>query len=171
SLALDPQTGRPTVVGVHTFGYSLFASHSAEDGWNDVITLWDAESGELLGHGVYPRSDPDPPGLVSPDGRLLARHSRDSSPGKTVVLDAPLHGRGGFLLEQPDALSPPSLFTPDGQTLIALTTARLPENAPGPATGASTVRLWEVRTGRQRLEFPLPFTVRAVGKAARFEPL
>jgi WD40 repeat protein len=147
-----------------------------DGGWKDVVTLWDAESGELFAYRVSTRTFPDPPGLISPDGRLLARQYYDYSAGappagKTIMIDPAFTGRGGIRWNPPDDLSPHSLFTPDGQTLITLTTRHPPANETGAAMGPSSIRLWEVRSGRQRLEFTLPFTVPALGKAARFEPL
>jgi WD40 repeat protein len=166
SLAADPQTGRPLVVGLHSFGRGGLES-GASGIWRDVVTLWDAESGELLTHRVYSRYFSDPTALVSPDGRLLARQAPNSPSGTSVVLDSAFSGRDGFQRKQPDDLSPHSLFTPDSQTLITLTSRRPPENTTAPATGASTIRLWEARSGRQRFEFAVP----AFGKASRFEPL
>jgi WD40 repeat protein len=171
SLVTDPRTGKAAVVGVTTYGHSPYTLQEPENGWRDVLTVWDAETGAPLGHRVYPRPYPDPPGRVSPDGRLLVRQYYDYPNGKVIEIDSALTGRGGFKLWPPDDLSPHGLFTPDGQTLVTLTTHRPPENPAGPAEGVTTVRLWEVRTGRERFAFVLPFTVPAVGKAARFEPL
>ena len=157
SLTHDPQTGRPAVLGLHSFGPSELLSLQKYE-WKDVITLWDAESGELLAHRAYSRGRDDRHRVVvSPDGRWLARPSHAPTTDISVDLSPALGGRGSFQLPHPGDDSPHSLFTPDGQTLITVTRKRSPANAAGDPVESHTVRLWEVRTGKKRLEFPVPF--------------
>jgi WD40 repeat protein len=159
ALIHDPHTGRPAVVGVHSLGPPLDLTSPRKHDWQEVVTLWDAESGELLAHRTYPLNIFDDTGVVSPDGRLLARQCHDSTTertGKSVLLDSALSGRGLFKLKQPDDPAPCYFFTPDGQTLITATSKRTPEKAEGRRVVTSTIHLWEVRSGKQRLEFTLP---------------
>ncbi|HEX5269079.1 MAG TPA: hypothetical protein VFW33_01265, partial [Gemmataceae bacterium] len=78
SLTLDPKTGRPAVFGLHTVGPSPVVSDAK--GWKEVVTLHDAESGELLAHRTYMRNYFYSTSRISPDGRLIARPSHHSSP-------------------------------------------------------------------------------------------
>jgi RNA polymerase sigma factor (sigma-70 family) len=163
-LTHDPQTGRPAVLGLHSFGPSPLTSAEPHYRWKDVVTLSDAESGELLAHrtDVWGRYDLTGP-AVSPDGRWLVRHSHDPASDTAVELSPALGGRGALKLMHPGDLLPHYLFTPDGQTLITITRRLPPEPPAGGLVDPITVRLWEVRTGKKRLEFTLPLT----GKASR----
>jgi RNA polymerase sigma factor (sigma-70 family) len=153
SLTLDPQTGKPAVFGLHTFG-PIPELSCPKHGWTSVVTLWDAESGELLAKRAYPLSGFYQTGVVSPDGRLLARDAYDSST-HVVVIESAFSSRDSFKLKQPSAILCDYLFSPDGQTLIAETRKRPSENSVSPVE-TSTIHLWEVRSGKQRLEFTLP---------------
>ncbi|HEV3386935.1 MAG TPA: sigma-70 family RNA polymerase sigma factor, partial [Gemmata sp.] len=154
SLTLDPQTGRPAVFGLHTFGPALCLS-DPKHGWTTVVTLWDAESGELLAHRAYPLNGFSHTGVISPDGRLLARDAYDSST-HVVVIESAFSGRGSFKLKQPDDILCDFLFSPDGQTLIT-GTRKSPRDKSVTPLDTSAIHLWEVRSGKQRLGFTLPF--------------
>jgi RNA polymerase sigma factor (sigma-70 family) len=168
SLTHDPQTGRPAVLGLHSFGPSPDLSEGPEYRWKDVVTLWDAESGELLAHQTYTRDRYEwKLAVISPDGRWLARGSYDAAGEASVEVRPAFGGSGSVRLPHPDDRAPHCLFTPDGQTLITVTRKRTPEGKPAEP---DTVRLWEVRSGRKRLEFTLPFARVVVGNASRSTP-
>ncbi|MCI0704257.1 MAG: sigma-70 family RNA polymerase sigma factor [Planctomycetia bacterium] len=153
-LTHDPQTGRPAVLALHSFGPSPFLSEPKYK-WKEAITLLDAESGELLAFRIYSRNRYHSDGVIaSPDGRLLARVSYDLATDVSVELRSAF-GRGSFTLPHPGDHSPRSLFAPDSQTLITVTRKRSSEKPAG-APEPSTIRLWEVRSGKKRLEFSLP---------------
>src|SRR5262245_29096530 len=181
-LTRDPQTGRPAILGLHRFGPSPLLSAEAKSRWKEVVTLWDAESGELLAHRGWSRSSFDSDEVVvSPDGRWLARQVCDPVTDTSIELSSALGGRGSFKLPHPGDHTPRSLFTPDSQTLITVTRKRSPEPTAGkPAEPSivmagkpaepSIVRLWEVRSGQKRLEFSVPFepSMLAVSPDGRF---
>jgi len=154
TLTYDPQSGRPAVFGLHTFGPSPCLS-GPKHGWTCVVTLWDAESAELLAHRAYPLDGFGHSGVVSPDGRLLARDAYDVST-PVVVVESAFSGRGSFKLKQPDDILSAFLFSPDGQTLITGTRKSPREKSITPVD-TCTIHLWEVRSGKKRLEFVLPF--------------
>jgi WD40 repeat protein len=151
SLTLDPKTRRPAVFGLHTFGPSPWVP--SEKVWKEVVTLHDAESGELLAHRTYARDRSGSTGRISPDGRLLARASPDSS--ASVELEPVFGGGGSFELGQPRCYD--YLFTPDGQTLITVTGKWSAEKPAGRPAATFTIHLWEIRSGGQRLAFTVPF--------------
>jgi WD40 repeat protein len=170
-LTHDPRTGRPAVLGLHAFGPVPYISPDSKHRWKDVVTLVDAESGEPLAHRTDVREHYDWEGAaVSPDGRWLARYSHDPAPDVAVELTPALGGRGSIQLVHPGELGPRYLFTSDGQTLVTMTRRPLPEPPAAGPVGPNTVRLWEIRTGRVRAEFALPFTLTLIGKARRFDP-
>src|SRR5262249_39652684 len=154
SLTHDPRTGRPAVLGLHAFGPNPDRSDEGTYRWKEVVTLWDAESGELLSHRSDSRAAYHLDEMVfSPDGRWLVRTSYSS-----VELSPAFGGRGSVNLPHPaGAFYQHSLFTPDCQTLITVARKRTPNIVAG-SEEPDTVRLWEVRTGKKRLEFTLPLT-------------
>jgi WD40 repeat protein len=154
TLTDDPRTGRPAVFGLHTFGPSPCLS-GPKHGWTAVVTLWDAASGELLAHRAYPQSGFGHTAVVSPDGQLLARDDYVSST-PVVILESAFSGRGQFKLKQPDDILSAFLFTPDGQTLIT-GTRKSPRDKSITPVDTCTIHLWEVRSGKKRLEFTLPY--------------
>src|SRR5262245_4045179 len=163
SLTHDPRTGRPAVLGLHAFGPSPDRSEEGDYRWKEVVTLWDAESGELLSHRTDSRGAYHPDEVVlSPDGRWLARTSHSD---RSVELRPAFGGRGSVKLPYPAGeYSQHSLFTPDGQTLITVSKKRPPNNAAGGSAEPDTVRLWEVPTGTAPLEFTAPLTGRRRGQ-------
>jgi RNA polymerase sigma factor (sigma-70 family) len=169
SLALDPRTGKPAVLGTHSFGPTPFLS-DPKHGSSTVITLWDAESGELLAHRAFAlnswkwgRSLIE----VSPDGAWLARESYDSTTRMPLVLlESVLTGRAAIALPHKDELDPEVLFTPDGQSLVTIAMT----NPKSSAANTSTIQVRELRSGKVRVEFVVPFacTVLAVSPDGRF---
>ena len=165
AAGLDPGTGRPAVFG-------LVPAAKTD---RKLIARWDARSGELLGRRTFATGRFDWFRAVSPDGRLVARETCDlQADGDTelsamlgrqsVVLEDALTGNPLLQLNQPDYLqSGSTLFTPDGQSLITWTSTY---PAGGKLPGVSTVRVWEVRSGKQRFAFSLP----VIGKWWEFEP-
>jgi hypothetical protein len=165
SVCLDPRAGRPAVFGMFPSadGRKLLA-------WRDEV------SGELLVHRASSGKGVDRFAAVSSNGQLIARETSDL-PGdgigvelsevlgrQSVVLEDALTGSRLLALQQPDYLQTDSTtFTPDGHSVVTWTST-YPEN--GRLPGVTTVRLWEVRTGRQRLAFSLP----VIGKWWEFEP-
>ena len=57
-------------------------------------------------------------------------------------------------------------FTPDSQTLIAVTQTMPHNDRPDTSRDLGTVHLWEVRSGKKRFEFSLPFTPAAIAASA-----
>jgi RNA polymerase sigma factor (sigma-70 family) len=168
SPCLDPQTGRPAVFGLVTEAHNR----------RKVVARWDAASGALLAHRPFPLGNYDRFLAVSPDGRLIARETcdlPDNNRGGTSVADMLGHqaivledaATGALLLRlnQPDYLmgTRAIAFTPDGQA-FATWTSTYPDDGKKP--GVNTVRLWELRSGKQRLAIPLP----VVGSWWEFEP-
>ncbi|HEY8503550.1 MAG TPA: sigma factor-like helix-turn-helix DNA-binding protein [Gemmataceae bacterium] len=162
SLTLDPRSGRPAVLGLHSFGPSPVLLEPKYR-YKEVVTLWDAEAGELLAHRAYSRDRYDHnQRIVSPDGRWLARTAHEPLQGRDgvrvwVEVNAALSGGGSFTLEHATDPGQPCLFTPDGQTLVTVATKRSPEKPDGDSPVTCVIRLWEMRTGGVRLEFPVPF--------------
>jgi WD40 repeat protein len=159
----DPRTGRPAVLGLAR----------AEKNQKVIAALWDAASGELLARRPF-AGDLD--ATLSPDGRWLAREVISLPPGvkvadaancMAVVIEDAATGTGLLRIEQPDCLQGNSLhFTPDGQSVVTWTTLYpRGRNAWAPA-GTTTVRLWELRTGKERLAFTLP----VIGEHWAYEP-
>src|SRR5205823_3539418 len=152
----DPRTGRAAVFGLVP----------AKGGGRRLVAFWDAASGELLAE--RPLEDRRHAGAVavSAAGRLLAREVTDLPPGvetadardcMAVVIEDTLTGTGLLRVEQPDCLQRGSVgLTPDGHSLVTWTTAYPHGRHDGAPAGTTTVRLWEVRAGRQRLAFTLP---------------
>src|SRR5262249_12575495 len=139
SLTHDPRTGRPAVLGLHAFGPDQDGSEKG-DWWKEVVTLWDAESGELLAHWSDSQATYSPDERVlSPDGRWLVRTPNFDT---SVELRPAFGGRGSVTLPHPAGeFSRHSLFTPDGQTLITVARKRTPNNAAGGSAEPDTVRL------------------------------
>ena len=149
-------------------------------GRNNRVALWDAESGELLAHRPFSDGRQDRFAAASPDGRLVARETcapRDEGKqavelsetlgGYSVVVEDALTGRAIGEVRQPDYLQGhATLFTPDGQSLVTWTSTYPPRGENGTPPGTTTVRLWEVRTGKERLAFALP----VIGTWWEFEP-
>jgi RNA polymerase sigma factor (sigma-70 family) len=172
---LDPATGRPAVFGLLP----------ARDGGRLVVARWDAASGELLGRRAVSTGSFDRISAISPDGRLVVRETCDpvadgkSGPGgkgvgveemlgrQSVVLEDALTGSVRLRLGQPDYLQNRSAaFTPDGQALITWTSTYPPRGPNGTPPGRTTIRLWELRSGKERLAIALP----VIGKWWEFEP-
>jgi WD40 repeat protein len=83
-----------------------------------------------------------------------------------VVEDA-LTGQALVQTRQPDYLQSSSVpFNPDGQSFVTITSTYPPRGVNGTPPGTTTVRLWELRTGKQRLGFDLP----VIGRWWEFEP-
>jgi hypothetical protein len=86
---------------------------------------------------------------------------------QSVILEDTLTGRGLLDLKQPDYVQSGSVvFTPDGQTLVTWTTTYPPDKPEGTPAGTTTIRLWELRSGKQRLAITLPL----IGQWWRYEP-
>jgi len=84
-----------------------------------------------------------------------------------VVLEDTVIGLSLLRLNQPDYLQNGSVvFTPDGKALVTWTSTHPPRGPDGEPPGTTTVRLWELRSGKQRLAFALPI----IGKWWEFEP-
>jgi hypothetical protein len=163
SLARDPQTGRPVVLGLHIFGPALFVSPEPTHRWKLAVTVWDAESGELFAHRVEVLSHYDHNGAaLSPDGRLQARALYVSATDAAVELSPSLGGRASVRLVHPGEFAPRYTFAADGQSLVTAARKRPPEEPGARSTEANTVRVWEVRTGQPRLEFALSFEPAAI---------
>jgi RNA polymerase sigma factor (sigma-70 family) len=170
-LTRDSQTGRPAILGLHRFGPSPCLSVEPKFRWKEVVTLWDAESGELIAHRGSSRNNYDGDEVVvSPDGRWFARQAYDPATDISVELNPALGGRGSVKLPHPGDHTPRTLFSPDCQTLITVTRYRYPDKPAGHPPGPTTVRLWEVRSGQKRLEFTVPFepSTLAVSPDGRF---
>jgi dipeptidyl aminopeptidase/acylaminoacyl peptidase len=74
-----------------------------------------------------------------------------SGPPKTiVVLEEVTTGRELLTLLQPDQSGAPMALTPDGQSLVTTTFTPAPDSKAN-NQGPSTLRLWELATGKQRL--------------------
>ena len=121
-----------TILGGHTdtvlsIGFSPDGLTLASGGHDEIIRLWDAETGALLntleGHTSWIDSV-----AYSPDGRTLASGSHDRTirlwDVKTGALLNTLEGHTGVVNSV--------AYSPDGRTL---------------ASGGSTIRLWDVKTG------------------------
>jgi len=170
-----PETGRPAV-----FGYVSTA------GFPKLLARWDAQTGELLFSRRFPGGTFDRFAAFSPDGRFVARMMADLPAERggaggdqagsgldtllgrqAVVLEDALTGSSLLRLSQPDYLQNGSVaFTPDGQALVTWTSTYPPRGPDGTPPGLTTVHLWEVRSGKERLAFALP----VVGKRWEFEP-
>ncbi|HJZ91474.1 MAG TPA: hypothetical protein VKE40_11415, partial [Gemmataceae bacterium] len=117
---------------------------------------------------------------VSPNGRMIARETCDLAADggdgvelseilgrQSVVIEDVVTGRSLIQIRQPDYLQRRSnLFTPDGQVLVTWTSTYPAGGARGRPPEMTTVRLWELRTGKERLAFNLP----VIGEWWEFEP-
>jgi RNA polymerase sigma factor (sigma-70 family) len=165
----DPATGKSAV-----FGYV------SRNGFPKLAALWDPETGALLACRPLPGGRGERFEAASPSGRLLARQTTTTPAAQkdwvelseilghqSVVLDDALTERTLLQVKQPDYLQGHSLlFTPGGQSFVTWTSTYPPRGENGTPPGTTTVRLWEVRTGKQRLAFSLP----VIGKWWEFEP-
>jgi WD40 repeat protein len=163
----------------------VFGLLTAQQSQQKLVALWDAASGEPIARRALSTSLFDQFAAVSPDGRLVARETTavpatdrggGDLPGATVaevlgrqfvVLEDTVMGLNLLRLNQPDYLQHGSVvFTPDGKTLVTWTSTHPPRGPDGEPPGTTTVRLWELRSGKQRLAFALPI----IGKRWEFEP-
>jgi RNA polymerase sigma factor (sigma-70 family) len=162
----DPKTGRQAIFGiVPSTGYEkIFAA------------FWDASSGELLTQREFDGHPRDMDVRVSPDGRLLARELNEIPPGEittdkanlqAIVFENSLTGERLQRINQPDYLQANSIcFTPDGHSLFTWTTTILERRGDSTPAGITTIRMWEVWSGKQRQTFALP----AVTDSGLYEP-
>jgi hypothetical protein len=83
---------------------------------------------------------------------VSARDLQVDHPGANtvIVVEDVTTGRELLTLPQPDHFSDLLALTPDGQSLVTTTFTPSPESRPE-TQGPSTLRLWELATGKQRL--------------------
>jgi WD40 repeat protein len=148
------------------------------NGHSSSVRVWDLESGRILVR--QPSTEDIYAGTFSPDARLLVSvrlmhdlvgakagaemgagpRPKDGEKGKTgapvapprtsIVVREVATGRELLALPQPDQFGDVIALTPDGQSLVTVTSSPSPNSRPD-SQGPSTVRLWELATGKQRL--------------------
>jgi RNA polymerase sigma factor (sigma-70 family) len=116
------------------------------------LHVWDLDSGRMLFRRE--RASRADVATFSPDARVLvsARDLQVDNPGANtvVVVEDVTTGRELLALPQPDHFGGLLALTPGGQSLVTTTFTPSPESRPD-TQGPSTLRLWELATGRQRL--------------------
>jgi RNA polymerase sigma factor (sigma-70 family) len=150
------------------------ASYSIQsDRKPDLIHVWDLESGRALAQ--RPSNDERSSGLFSPDARLriTLRQRYDPAgdrsaneqkrnlpqekagapagpPRTTIVVREVATDRELPTIPQPEVFGHVMALTPDGQCLLTTTYTPAPDNR-SDNRGPSTLRLWELASGKQRL--------------------
>ncbi|MFL5338991.1 MAG: WD40 repeat domain-containing protein [Gemmataceae bacterium] len=156
-LQLGPEAANPSVPHqVITLALSpdgrTACSYAHSDGRDRAVYhLWDVATGKPLARHSFPRQ----PNFLafSPDARqvleyVAPRNYRGSAPVPLVLRDlATLRPR--LTLNPPEETEFVQAFSPDGQTLAAVTTRQVPKTE-NESDIASTIRLWEIATGRER---------------------
>jgi WD40 repeat protein len=124
----------------------------ASTGW-DGISFWQVHTGRRVGRFEFSPNDYSQRGL-SPDGKMLAV----ASAGEITLWDTATGKKVGELKGLPQYLNVLT-FAPDGRTLAAM-------------VGDGTVRIWDVRTGRQLRQFTRPVTpvTPSRGESLAFSP-
>src|SRR5262249_19246641 len=116
------------------------------------LHVWDLDSGRMLFRRERARRADVP--AFSQDGRMLVstRELQVDHPGANtvVVVEEVTTGRELLTLPQPDHFGDLLALTPDGQCLLTATFTPSPDSRPD-TQGPSTLRLWELATGKQRL--------------------
>jgi RNA polymerase sigma factor (sigma-70 family) len=144
-----------------------------------LVHVWDLESGRARVR--RPSSDAGYSGTFSPDARFLLsprqRYDRAGEkpakmmggppkdgqkrkagapagpPRTAIVVREVSTGRELLTLPQPDVFGHVMALTPDGQCLLTTTYTPSPDNR-ADTQGPSTLRLWELASGKQRLAIP-----------------
>jgi RNA polymerase sigma factor (sigma-70 family) len=161
-LAFAPD-GR-TLASVDAGGDVMVSGAAPRDG---TVRLWDVVTGKQV-HLLRPRCGGLYALAFSPDGKILASAGRDDH---AIRLWRPATGKELRRLQDPESSTSPFegvtdlAFSPDGRTLASISFYEHKSNThPTGGLGQGPgLRLWEVRTGRQRLRLRLPCNlVRAV---------
>jgi hypothetical protein len=137
-------------------------------GMVNVVHVWELATGkalarrelgfsvgfEFLGFAPGVRGLAGSVSLLPP---LEVKAARDESNTRQVVLQDVATGRRLLTLPQPDYFSFVHAFAPDGRTLVTATSVARPTDR-GTELGASTLRFWELATGKERLAIRSPGT-------------
>jgi len=155
-------------------GKSLAAAETKDEGVfpsgaampNCAVRLWDVATGKI-GHEFEAMKGRVATVAYSPDGRILASAGPDAA---IVHLWDPATGKVlGKLESDREPATPPSMaegvtrivFSPDGKTLASVSCYRFPSNTRAiddeKIRTVRMVRLWELATGKERLQIRVPF--------------
>jgi WD40 repeat protein len=150
--ATTPRGNQVLQLGLAPDGRTAATLSTADKAPCSRLHVWDLDSGRMLFHRER-ASRPDVP-TFSQDGRMLVstRELQVDHPGANtvVVVEEVTTGRELLALPQPDHFGDLLALTPDGQCLITATFTPSPDSRPD-TQGPSTLRLWELATGKQRL--------------------
>jgi RNA polymerase sigma factor (sigma-70 family) len=150
--ATTPRGNQVLQLGLDPDGRTAATLSKADKASCSRLHLWDLDSGRTLARRER-SSRPDVP-TFSHDGRMLVstRELQVDHPGAStvVVVEEVTTGRELLTLPQPDHFGDLLALTPDGQCLLTVTSTPSPDSRPD-TQGPSTLRLWELATGKQRL--------------------
>jgi RNA polymerase sigma factor (sigma-70 family) len=161
--AATPRGNQILELGLALDGQTAATLSTADKAPRSRLHVWDLDSGRILVRRE--RATRADAAAFSGDARMLVstREVQDlaSGPPRTVVvLEEVSTGRELLTLPQPDHFgnSPGGMpatdkllvLTPDGQSLLTTTFTPSPDSRPD-TQGPSTLRLWELATGKQRL--------------------
>jgi WD40 repeat protein len=108
----------------------------------DSIKVWDARTGEPL-----PQHEDATAAAWAPDGKHLALGQRDGTDGADgmIVLRDLAAGKAALTLKQPGVTVRRLAFSPDGSRLASYAVP----NAAGALERPATIKVWDVRTGKE----------------------
>lgn len=131
-----------------------------------AVVLWDVATLKTI-HHLEAKAGRVDTVAFSPDGRILASAGPDEA---MIHLWDPKTGKAlGKLESAPEPATPPSMaegvtriaFSPDGNTLASVSRYRFPSNTRAiddkKTREVRMVRLWEIATGKERLQIRVPF--------------
>jgi RNA polymerase sigma factor (sigma-70 family) len=151
--ATTPRGNQILYLGLAPDGRTAATLSTADKAARSRLHVWDLDSGRaLVRRERASRADAT---TFSGDARVLVgtREVQDAAggpPRTVVVLEEVTTGRELLTLPQPDRFGDLLALTPDGQSLLTTTFAPSPDSRPS-TQGPSTLRLWELATGKQRL--------------------
>ncbi len=150
--ATTPRGNQVLLLGLAPDGRTAATLSTADKAPCSRLHVWDLDSGRMLFRRERARRADA--ATFSPDARMLvsARDLRVDNPGANtvIVVEDVTTGRKFLALPQPDHFGNLLALTPDGQCLLTTTYTPSPESRPE-TQGPSTLRLWELATGKQRL--------------------
>jgi RNA polymerase sigma factor (sigma-70 family) len=151
----DATTPRGNVIlhlGLAPDGRTAATLSTADKASRSRLHVWDLDSGRMVVRRE--RASRADVATFSRDARMLvsARDLQVDHPGANtvIVLEEVTTGRELLTLPQPDHFGDLLALTPDGQSLLTTTFTPSPDSRPN-TQGPSTLRLWELATGKQRL--------------------
>jgi RNA polymerase sigma factor (sigma-70 family) len=151
--ATTPRGNQILQLGLAPDGRTVATLSTADKAPRSRLHVWDLDSGRVLVRRE--RASRADVATFSGDARMLLsmREIQDLAggpPRTVVVMEEVTTGRELLTLPQPDHFGGLLALTPDGRSLLTTTFTPSPDSRPN-TQGPSTLRLWELATGKQRL--------------------